>query len=128
MLILFASVAIAGPNLNPVWVDSVGDEVWVAVTNNGTTSSRGFWVDFFLDLPAAPVVGDLSPYYGWVPGLDAGSSTIVVIQIPGSSSWSGWWDVSLDSTGIIPELREYDNIGSKYNCCQYIYATQYELP
>jgi hypothetical protein len=128
MIALLASAALAAPNLNPHWVDSLGDEVWIAVTNNGNTASRGFWVDFFLDLSAPPVVGQLSPYYAWVPGLEAGSSTIVYIDVPGSEDWSGWWDLSLDSTGLVAETRESDNIASIFNCCDYIYATSSQLP
>jgi hypothetical protein len=128
LLALLATTAFARPNLNPNWVDSVLDDVEISITNNGTTASRGFWVDFFLDLPAAPVVGQFSPYYAWVPGLNPGSSTIVIINIPGSADWSGWWDLSIDSSGLVSELRETDNIASIFNCCDYIYATTSQLP
>ncbi|MEQ1570880.1 MAG: hypothetical protein ABMA64_34945 [Myxococcota bacterium] len=97
-----------------------GPGVWIGifVGNSQNVASRGFWVDVFQDLPAAPVPGQLSDNYEWVTGIGARNSASwsdwVYFQLDAEDGWSGWVDVSIDSTRAISETNEGNNIMSKF--------------
>ena len=80
---------------------------------------RRFYVDLFQDLPSVPAPGQLSDNYAWVTGLGGrddgpGWSKWVYFQLDAYDGWSGWLDVSVDSTRAISESNESNNIISKY--------------
>jgi hypothetical protein len=105
------------------WIDSVGDTMVIAVSNQGSGDARGFYVDFFIDLHTSPTFGTFSTHFAWVPGLPAGTPWIVNIEMPGITSWSGWFDVLLDSDQFVPETDEGNNLVSVFSPCCYPHWT-----
>lgn len=90
---------------------SGGDPV-VAVTirNNGPQPART-WVDVFVDLPAAPSMGDLGPIYRRSNTLGENETQTMSFAVNPSGA-SGWIDVIVDSYAPVPELDEGNNIES----------------
>lgn len=98
-----------------------GPGIWIGVWvgNDDNDPSRGFYVDLFQDLPSPPSPGQLSDNYAWVTGLGGrddglGWSKWAYFQLDAYDGWSGWLDVSVDSTQGISETDESNNIRSRY--------------
>jgi hypothetical protein len=104
-------------------LEMANDKLLLYINNVGSTDSRGFYVDVFLDHPHAPVVGeDLSDYYVWVSAVPANSTEGREVTIPGLASWPGGWvDVMADSTSRVSETNE-DNVKSMISDCCYVHT------
>ncbi len=86
--------------------------VAITVTNEGPVAEQT-WVDVFLDLPAAPTPGTLSPIYRRTDLLHERQEVTFVFTVQPAGAF-GWVDAIVDSTLWVDELDEGDNVGSAF--------------
>jgi hypothetical protein len=90
-----------------------GDTVSYTMTveNQGGGYAGDFYVDVYLDRGSAPSVGDAYDGFGWVPGLAAGESTPVYVDLyeVSAGSYSSW--ALADSDSFVDESNEGNNSG-----------------
>ena len=89
-------------------IDNQDGMISVVVVNGGAARSGLSWVDVFFGLNAAPSVGDLGNMYGRVPELEPGEQHVFVAP----KQESGWVDAVVDTTEIVDESDEGDNVSS----------------
>ncbi len=91
-----------------------GGDPMVAVTvrNNGPQPGRT-WTEVFVDLPAAPSMGDLSSIFRRTNLLGQNETQTMSFAITPSGT-SGWIDVIVDSYAPTDELNEGNNIRSAF--------------
>jgi len=90
---------------------ATGDTVSYTMTveNTGGGYASDFYVDVYLDRGSAPTYGDAYDGFGWVPGLAAGESTPLYVDLyeVGSGSYSSW--ALADSDQFVDESNENNN-------------------
>jgi hypothetical protein len=88
-----------------------GDTVSYVMTvqNQGGGYAPDFYVDVYLDRSSAPSYGDDYDGFGWVPGLGAGESTPVYVDLfeVDAGSYSSW--ALVDSDRFVTESNENNN-------------------
>jgi hypothetical protein len=88
-----------------------GDTVSYTLTveNQGGGYAGDFYVDLYLDRDSAPSSGDAYDGFGWVPGLAAGESTSVYVDLydVSAGSYSSW--ALADSDSFVDESNEGNN-------------------
>lgn len=101
------------PDLRITGLDATasGDTVSYTMTvqNQGGGYASDFYVDVYLDRSSAPSVGDAYDGFGWVPGLAAGESTPVYVDLfdVDAGSYSSW--ALADSDSFVEESNENNN-------------------
>jgi hypothetical protein len=90
---------------------ATGDTVSYVMTveNQGGGYASDFYVDVYLDRGGAPSYGDAYDGFGWVPGLGAGESTPVYVDLfeVAAGSYSSW--ALADSDRFVTESNENNN-------------------
>jgi hypothetical protein len=87
--------------------DTVSYEL--TVQNNGGGYASDFYVDLFLDRSSTPSPGDSYDGFGWVPGLGAGESTPVFVDLYDVDAGSYSSYALADSDSFVDESNEGNN-------------------
>jgi len=89
-----------------------GSLVVVWIENQGDMSSPGFWVDVFVNHSEPPNLGDLSDHYVWSHGARKNGVRAVAVYLELAPKELEWIDVIVDSTGLVSESVESDNMAA----------------
>jgi hypothetical protein len=95
--------------------EEFSDLVFIKVVNLGTARCAGFWLDVWVDAPAAPWFGDYGDFFHYFPnGLEPGGQTAVTMYIPGSNTRTDrfWIDMLVDTDQWVSESDEGNNLWS----------------
>jgi len=99
-------IRVSGTTHSP-WV------VKVDVKNIGAADAVGpVCVDLFVDLPAAPEIGDLSTHFECFGHLNVNEERTVVFYTDVEPN--SWWDAIIDTEGFFWEPDEANNIRSEF--------------
>ncbi len=97
--------------LDPV-SPNIGELVTVTVTvsNQGSIAADGFYVDFYPDLTAPPILNQLGPEFQYFSSLAAGASAALVDTFTYTTGGAHSAYAQVDTTGLISETNETNNV------------------
>ena len=91
----------------------IGDDLtyfFIDITNSGSETAGGFYVDLFVDPWFAPELGDDGDDWLWLEGLAPGETTYADFEVE-DEPWFGWGSyVIVDTTREVWESDEDDNM------------------
>ena len=101
-------------NLVPIEVavksHGTGSLVTVLIKNSGPEASKDFWVDIFVMNKDEQKVEKTSEHYIWNHGVNGKSVEAITLYLPQSPKELEWLDVIVDSTDMVSEMNEKDNV------------------
>lgn len=86
-------------------------DVDITITNQGTSDTGSFWLDWYADRASPPAISELGDEYEQVSSLAAGQTTVITLSYSGYSSAGAYqMYAQIDTEEQVDESEETNNI------------------